>query len=135
MLAERNIEVSSGEHVVIRFAIRCYLVALLCTVSGVGCMMKTEEAPAELIIPLGGTRYVDISSNRNQVTLGGLDTISVFYAGDSDKIDKIVYHLLTQDGWLRGVDTNADGVIDIRIYGKKYQHSSTNDKAIRQEHR
>ena len=71
---------------------------------------------------------MDISSNRNQVTLGGLNTISVIYKDGSDEIDKIVYHLLTQDGWVRGVDTNADGVIDIRVFGRNYRHSATNDE-------
>ena len=42
-----------------------------------------------------------------------------------DEIDKIVYHLLTQDGWVRGVDTNADGVIDIRVCGNSKGQTSS----------
>jgi hypothetical protein len=122
----RNINMFPCQHFKIRLVTQCILLPFLCILA-VGCTTKTEDEPVALIIPLGGTRYVDISSNRNQVTIGGLDTISVIYKDDSDKVDKIVYHLSTTNGWLRGVDTNADGVIDIRIFGRNYRHSLTND--------
>lgn len=79
------------------------------------CGCKENHSHRGAIIPLGGTRYVETSADGRQVTIGGMDTISVRYKTHGDEIDTIVYHLHVSNGWVRGADTNADGVMDVRV--------------------